>query len=144
MSHAGMLSSLHRNAQNHKETIVSKVTDAVGEARNDAQALHKKLLRTTSKDHAAIRASARGVAAEASDLAGAVKGLLENQQTDAKQHLKDAASSLEVAAKDAQDLLDARDADVRARNVAVLGRVRSATQKLSQAVAAKRASLVKA
>jgi hypothetical protein len=139
-----VLSSPHRHIQNHKETIVSKVTDAVEEARSDAQALHKRILGTTAKDHAAMRASARSVAAEASELGRAVRGLVQSQQADAKQHLKDAASSLEAAATDAQDLVNASGADVKARNLAALGHVRSATQKLSQAVAAKRASLVKA
>lgn len=139
-----MLSSLHCHVQIIKETIVSKVRDAVEEARSDAQALHKKILGTTAKDHAAIRASARSVATEASELARAIRGLLENQQADAKQHLKDAASSLDAAATDAQYLANASGADVKARNLAALGRVRSATQELSQAVAAKRASLIRA
>jgi hypothetical protein len=104
----------------------------------------KKILGITAKDHAAIRASARSVATEASELARAVRGLVESQEADAKQHLKDAASSLEAAATNAQDLANASGADVKARNLVALGRVHSATQKLSQAVAAKRASLVKA
>lgn len=121
---------------------MSKLTDAVEEARGDAQALHKKI--TTAKDHAVIRANARTVAVEAAELARAVKGLVESQGADAKQHLKDAASSLQAAATNAQDLVNASDADVKANNLAALGRLRSATQKLSLAVAARRASLVKA
>jgi hypothetical protein len=83
------------------------------------------------------------VAAEASELAAAVRELIASQRADTKQHLKDAASSLEAAKADAQDLVNAGDANLKARNLAALGRVRSATQKLSQAVAEKRASLVK-
>jgi hypothetical protein len=139
----GVIPSPHCHAQVTKEVIVSKVTDSVEEARSDAQALHKKIRGTTEKNHAAIRASARSIAAEASELSSAVNGLLVSQRADAKQHLKGAATSLEAAATDAQDLVNASDADLRARNTALLGRVRSATQKLSQAVATKRASLVK-
>lgn len=122
---------------------MSKVTDGVEEVRAETQALHKRILGTTTKNHAEIRAAARGVAAEASELARAVKELIDTQRTDAKQHLKDAASSLEAAANDAQGLISANDADLKARNVTALGRVRTAAQELSQAVAAKRASLVK-
>lgn len=122
---------------------MNKVTDAVEEARSDAQALHKRIAGTTSKNHAAIRANARTVADEASELARTLAELIESQRAEAKQHLKDAASSLKAAATDAQGLVNASDADLKAKNVAVLGRVRSATQQLSQAVAAKRASLVK-
>lgn len=123
---------------------MSKVTDALEEARSSAQMLHKKIQVTTAKDHAAVRANARSVAAEALQLARAVKGLLESQRTDTRQHLKDAATALEAAAKDAQAIETASDAEVRSRNRETLGRVRSAAQELSQAVAAKRASLVKA
>jgi hypothetical protein len=122
---------------------VINATDAVEQVRSDAQALHKRIQETATKNHAAIRANGSSVAAEASKLASAVRELIEGQRADAKQHLKDAASSLEAAAADTQNLVTASDADLKARNVAALGRVRSATQKLSQAVAAKRASLVK-
>lgn len=122
---------------------MSTISDAVEKARNEAQALHKQLSSSTEKNHAAIRANARSVAAEASQLAGAVTGLIASQQSDAKQHLKDAAATLQAAASDAQSVVTAGDDNLKERNTVALGRIRSATQKLSQAVAAKRASLVK-
>lgn len=109
-------------------------------ARSDAQALHANIQASTIKDHTAIRANARSVAAVARELAASLKTLAESQQADAKQHLRDAASVLEKAAQDATKLESAEDADVKARNIAALQQARAATQKLSKAVAAKRAS----
>ncbi|MBV8529766.1 MAG: hypothetical protein JO104_00490 [Candidatus Eremiobacteraeota bacterium] len=116
--------------------------DALEQARSEAQALHSKF--TTVKDHAAIRANAKVVAAEAAVLAHSVKALLGSQQTDAKHHLRDAASALESAAKDAQETAGATDAQLKEKSSAMRARVRTAVALLSLAVAAKRATLVKA
>jgi hypothetical protein len=119
---------------------LSNMKDAVALARSDTQALHAKLQATTNKDHGAIRADAKNVASAAQELAVSLKTLAENQQADGKQHLRDAALVLEKAAQDARELGSAGDADVKVRNKAMLQRVRSATQKLSKAVAANRAA----
>jgi len=123
---------------------VGKIIDALEEARSNAQALHSKL--TTVKDHAAIRANARAVAADTVALLRSVHTLTESQRTDAKHHLHDAASALEAASKDAREVADAPDARLKEKNAAMRGRVRKAVQLLSLAVAAKRAHerLVKA
>ena len=121
---------------------MSKVTDALEKARSDAQALHSKL--TTAADHAAIRANARLVAVEAAVLARSVKALLDSEKTDTKHHLHDAVSALEKAAKDAQEAAAATDAHLKEKNLAMRARVRTAAQQLSEAVAAKRATLVPA
>ncbi|MBV8345664.1 MAG: hypothetical protein JO190_11845 [Candidatus Eremiobacteraeota bacterium] len=121
---------------------MSKVTDALEEARSDAQALHRKL--ATAKDHAAIRANARVVAAEAVVLAHSVKALLDSQHADAKHHLHDAASALESASKEAKEAAGASDAQLKEKSSAMRARVRAAVALLSLAVAAKRAKLVKA
>ena len=123
---------------------MGKIIDALEEARSNAQALHSKL--TTLKDHAAIRANARVVAGDAAALAGSVHKLTESQRTDAKHHLRDAASALETASKEAQEAAVAADAQLKEKNAAMRSRVRKAVQLLSLAVAAKRAQkqLVKA
>ena len=123
---------------------MGKIIDALEEARSNAQALHSKL--TTVKDHAAIRANARAVAADTVALLRSVHTLSESQRTDAKHHLHDAASALEAASKDAREVADAPDARLKEKNAAMRGRVRKAVQLLSLAVAAKRAHerLVKA
>ena len=123
---------------------MGKVIDALEEARSNAQALHSKL--TTAKDHTAIRANARAVAADAAVLLRSVHKLTESQRTDAKHHLHDAASALEAASKDAHEAADAPDARLKEKNAAMRARVRKAVQLLSLAVAAKRAheQLVKA
>lgn len=121
---------------------MSKVTDALEEARGNAQALHSKL--TTAKDHAAVRANARIVAAEAAVLARSVKALIDSQRTDAKHHLRDAAAALEAAESDAQETAGANDSQVKEKSRAMRARLRAAVALLTLAVAAKRASLVKA
>jgi len=121
---------------------VSKAIDALEEARSAAQALHGKL--TTAKDHAAIRANARVVAAEAAMLALSIKALLESQKTDAKHHLHDAAVALEAASKDAHEAAGANDATLKEKRSAMRSRIRAAVALLSLALAAKRATLVKA
>ena len=123
---------------------MGKIIDALEEARSNAQALHSKL--TTVKDHAAIRANARAVAADTVALLRSVHTLTESQRTDAKHHLHDAASALEAASKDAREAADAPDARLKEKNAAMRARVRKAVQLLSLAVAAKRAHerLVKA
>ena len=123
---------------------MNKVTDALEEARSGAAALHSKL--TTAKDHAAIRANARAVAAETVVLARSVKALIESQKVDAKHHLHDASSALEAATKDAHDTAAAPDGQLKEKNAAMRSRLRKAVQLLSLAVAAKRAHerLVKA
>ena len=120
---------------------MSKVIDALDEARSDAQALHSKL--TTAKDHAAIRADARVVSTEAATLARSVMGLIGSQRIDAKHHLRDAVAALENAAKDAHQAAGGPDAQLKDKGAAMRARIRSAVKLLSLAVAAKRATLVK-
>ena len=121
---------------------MSKLTDALDKARADAQALSSKL--TTAKDHTVIRANAVVVAAEAAVLARSVKALVESQKADAKHHVRDAATALETAAKNAREAADAGEAQLKEKNSAMRASVRAAVQQLSEAVAAKRATLVKA
>ena len=122
---------------------MSQVKDALDKARSSAQALHMKVQGTTAKDHAAIRAGAAVVAVEAQELARSIKDLLQNQHVDAKQHLKDALVAAEAASAGAKEIATASDAELKSRRAAAIGRVRSVAQKLSLAVAAKRAALVK-
>ena len=119
--------------------------DALDKARGDAQSLHRKIARNTTKRHAEIRAEAHVVGAQAQELGRAVKELFDAQSSDARGHLKDALTALEAANKEITSIAQAGDADAKARNRAALAQVRAATQKLSEAVAAKRAAaLVKA
>ena len=119
---------------------MSTIDKALEQARKDAQALHKKIQATTSKNHAAIRSDLEASADAASVLALSLETLAQSQQADTKQHLRDAARVLAAVAKDAKTAGSASEADLKAKNAAMLQKVRSATQKLSQAVAQKRAA----
>ena len=113
-------------------------------ARRDSQALSKRIQANTDKNHAAIRAEARTVGAEANQLARAIKSLLDGQAVDGRQHLKDALMALQALYEENQRLADAEDADVQAHNKASFAHAREAAHKVSEALAAKRGLAVHA
>ncbi|HEX3469463.1 MAG TPA: hypothetical protein VHT05_15380 [Candidatus Elarobacter sp.] len=122
---------------------MSDLNDALGRAREQAQALHKQIESTTSADHAAIRADVKNAAESAQKLATSLRSVVEGQRTDAAQHGKDAAAALEAAAKSARDVGGATEAQLKAANRAMLGNVRDALQHLSQSVASQREKTAK-
>ena len=119
---------------------MSNTTDALSNARGDAQALHNKIQITTAKDHAAVRAHFEDVAKQAQALAQSVKALTESRQSDARQHLRDAATVLESAAREAKELAGAANTDVRQANAILRARTTTAAQLISRAVAVERAN----
>jgi hypothetical protein len=120
---------------------VSNIKETLEKVRSEAQDLHKKIDVTTAKDQAALRENVQGAAVNAQKLAASLKTIVDAQRADAKQHVKDAASQLEDAAKHGRDIASANDAQLKERNRAMLGKVREATESLSQAVASERAKL---
>lgn len=119
---------------------MSNVNGALEKARGEAQELHKQISATLGQDQANVRAKAQILSAQAQDLARSVKTLADNQKADAKQQLNDAASTLEGLASDAKATASASQAELKTKNEAALHRARAAAQKLSQALAAQRAS----
>jgi ketosteroid isomerase-like protein len=117
---------------------MNNVNDAIQKARAEAQDLHKKIEASTTKNHAAMRADLQNLAVQAVQLGSSVKTLADSQRADAKQHLKDAAASLEDAAKHAKSVASAGDAEIKGAAQATLSRAREAVQSLSEAVASKR------
>jgi hypothetical protein len=117
---------------------MNNVNDAIQKARAEAQDLHKKIEASTTKNHAALRADLLNLAVQADQLRSSVKTLADGQRADAKQHLKDAAASLEDAAKNAKSVASAGDAQIKGAAQAALSRARDAVQSLSEAVASKR------
>jgi hypothetical protein len=125
---------------NNKENILSNVNGALEKARGEAQELHKQISSNLGKDQAKVRANAQTLSSQAQELSRSVKALAGSQQADAKQRLNDAASVLEGLAGDAKSLASASQAELKAKNEAALHRARAAALKLSQALAAQRAS----
>ncbi|MBV8198941.1 MAG: hypothetical protein JO263_12485 [Candidatus Eremiobacteraeota bacterium] len=112
--------------------------DELEKARSDSQLLAKRIQSHSGQDHAAIRAQAGNVAAEARRLAHAIGSLLDAQATEGRRHLKDAATALQALDDENQRLSEAEDADVQAHNKASLAHAREAAHKLGEALAAKR------
>jgi len=119
---------------------VTNTKDALARARGEAQDLHRKIEASTAKNHAVIRTDVQNAALQAQALAASLKTVAEAQRTDAKQHLKDAASQLEAAGKVARDVAGASEAQLKQTNRAMLGKVRASLENLSQAVASQRSS----
>ena len=119
---------------------MNTLKDAIEKARSEAQDLHKTIEASTAKNHAAMRAEFQNVATRAHDLSYSAKTLAESQSADAKQHLKDAASSLADTAKHAKTVASAADSDIKQAAAAAVARARDAVRSLGAAVAAKRAT----
>ena len=137
---AHLLLSSSRNAQKGRIAL-NATKDALELARRDAQALHKKAHSATATKHADIRANLENLIVDARQLRAALEGLTESQRADAKQHLKNAISALEDAAKDANTLKTANDKDLKKLDAALRLRTAAALKQLSRALAAKRTSL---
>ena len=119
---------------------MSSIKDTIEHARSEAQNLHKQIDASTAKVHTAIRADLQDAGVEAHGLATSLKTLARAQADDAKQHLKDAASALEEAAKESKDIGQTAHADLKETAKAMRARARAALQSLSYAVASRRSA----
>jgi hypothetical protein len=109
---------------------LSNTPDAIEQARRDAQTLHERAHKSTAAKHADIRTNLETVAQDARRLQATLIGLLDSQQADTKQHLKNAANALDAGALDAKVIKTANDDDLTRLN---------ATLRYRTAVALKRA-----
>jgi len=123
---------------------LSTITEALESARREAQDLHKKAEAATAKDHAALRADLQSAAAQAQKLAASLRAVINGQRSDAKQHLQNATTQLDDAAKHARDVATAGEAQLKTTNQAMLAKARDAVQSLSRALASMRSTAGKA
>jgi hypothetical protein len=119
---------------------LSKLNDAIEKSRAEAQKLHESIGVSTAKNHATVRVELQNAATKARELAASLREVADAQQTDSKQHLKDAAIALDVTAKSAKDIAGAADSGLKAINKTMLFNTLTAVQALSRAVAKKRSS----
>lgn len=119
---------------------MTTLKDAIVNARVDAQQLHRSIGESTAKNHATVRTELLNAGDRARDLAASLKEVVDAQETDTKQHVKDATSALEETAKSAKSIAGSADSDLKAINGAMLVSATTAVHHLSKAVAAKRAS----
>jgi hypothetical protein len=119
---------------------LSKLKDAIDEARFDAQKVHQSISANTARNHATIRADLQNAGERARDLAASLKQVVGAQESDTKQHIKDASAALEETAKSAKTIAGSNEADLKRANEAMLIGATAAVRSLSKAVAAKRSS----
>lgn len=113
-------------------------------ARNDAQALHKKISGNIAKAEHATWADVKAVQAEINALVARMKTLAADQADDAKAGIKAAITKLEAAGQIVEDKAVAAKDGVKHANAAMLESAHKATQSLSAAVAAARTKLAHA
>ena len=114
--------------------------EPIEEARADAQQLQAELEAAGVKHHAAIRAAALDVAAEADQLARTLKAALGGEEAAVREDLQAARSLFEHIAREAQELDVADEAELKRCNAAAVQKVRAAVTHLSSALSKKRAS----
>jgi hypothetical protein len=112
--------------------------DAIEQARRDAQGLYKRAHNATAAKHADIRAKLETVADEASRIQPGLRDLAKSQQADARQHLKNALTAVEAAARSAQFVKTANEQDLKELDAALRSRTSAALKALSLALAARR------
>lgn len=119
------------------------IKDALTKARSEAQDLHKQIEANTAKNHATLRADVQTAGVQAQKLGASLRTVVDGQRSDAQQHIQDAATKLEDAAKHARDVAGASEAQLEQTNQAMLAKVRGALQNLSNAIAARRPATAK-
>jgi hypothetical protein len=119
---------------------LNNISDALERARGDGQALHKRIAKLTDKNRANVQAESVILSGQAHELARYVKILMNGQQADVAQHLKEAASTLEGLANDTRRLAVTHESDLEGKNREALQRAWRAVEKLTQAVAANRSA----
>jgi hypothetical protein len=120
---------------------LNKLKDAIDQARVDAQRLHESIGTNAVRNHSMIRADLKNAAERAIELAASLKTLVSAQSDDTRQHVKDAATALQAAAKSAHNISAADEPELKRIYNAMLVGATAAVRGLSKAAAAKRSSL---
>jgi hypothetical protein len=119
----------------------SKMKDALDHVRAEAQELHGKISDAAAKRGGAIKADVEAVAQKAKAVTESIKGSIGAQNAATKEHLKEAVTHLEATQKHAAEALKSSGQAFQTSARKVLADTRASVQKLSEAVAAKRAAV---
>jgi exonuclease VII small subunit len=123
-----------------KSGAEAKVKDAIDNLRSAAQDLHRQITDAAAKKSGATKADLAALTEKAKSLAKSVKASIDIQQGNVAKHLTDAITHLEATQANLSDSLKATGADLDASVKKVLVEARASVQKLSEAVAEKRAA----
>ncbi|HXB75874.1 MAG TPA: hypothetical protein VNX23_00460 [Bradyrhizobium sp.] len=123
-----------------KSGAEAKVKDAIDNLRSAAQDLHRQITDAAARKSGATKADLAALTEKAKSLAKSVKASIDTQQGNVAKHLTDAITHLEATQANLSDSLKATGADLDASVKKVLVEARASVQKLSEAVAEKRAA----
>jgi hypothetical protein len=123
-----------------KSGAEAKVKDAIDNLRSAAQDLHRQITDAAAKKSGATKADLAALTEKAKSLAKSVKASIDIQQGNVAKHLTDAITHLEATQANLSDSLKATGAGFDASVKKVLVEARASVQKLSEAVAEKRAA----
>ena len=118
----------------------TNVKDALDHVRAATQELHGAISDAVAKRGGATKADLEAFAQKAKAVAESAKGSMSTQKEDAKKHLADAVSHLEATQKHVAESLKSSGQAFQTSVQKVLADARASAQKVSEAVAAKRAA----
>jgi len=125
-----------------EKPVLNTTKDAIDKARSDAQDLHKRITAATSNDQAAIKTDFERLALDAQQVVLTLKAASQGAQPNTKPYLDDAAALLQDAANRAKDAAKLASPEFDKAKAAVVAQITDSIQRVSQAVAAKRAAQV--
>jgi gas vesicle protein len=123
-----------------KSGMETKVKDAIDNLRSAAQDLHKQITDAAAKKSGATKADLTALTEKAKSLVQSAKASINTQQGNVAKHLTDAVKHLEATQANLSDSLKATGTAVDTSVKKVLAEARASAQKLSEAVADKRAA----
>jgi hypothetical protein len=123
-----------------KSGAEAKVKDAIDNMRSAAQDLHKQIIDAAAKKSGATKADIAALTEKAKSLAKSVRASIDTQQGNVAEHLNDAIKHLEATQANLSDSLKATGAGFDTSVKKVLAEARASVQRLSEAVAERRAA----
>jgi hypothetical protein len=121
-------------------TMDTKVKDSLDQVRAATQELHGAISDAVAKRGGATKADLEAFAQKAKAAMESAKGSMNTQKDDAKKHLADAVTKLETTQKQIAESLKSSGQAFQTSVQNVLADARASAQKVSEAVAAKRAA----
>jgi exonuclease VII small subunit len=123
-----------------KSGAEAKVKDAIDNLRSAAQDLHKQISDAAAKRSGATKAEITALTEKAKNMVQSAKASIDTQKGNVAKHLTDAVSHLEATQANLSDSLKATGTSLDTSFKKGLAEARASVQKLSEAVAEKRAA----
>jgi hypothetical protein len=123
-----------------KSGAEAKVKDAIDKLRSGAQDLHKHISDAAAQRSGATKADLTALAEKAKSLVQSAKASIDTQKGNVAKKLSDAVSHLEATQANLSDSLKATGTSLDTSFKKGLAEARASVQKLSEAVAEKRAA----